>query len=156
MAIGMEQVIERLNDLIKLDVDAIGAYQQAIAACHENVIKQRLTAFQEDHRRHVDDLTRLVRNHGGEPAAARPDVKGFFLAGMTAIRGATGTEGALKAMERNEKLTNKNYDEAARDPDLPGDVRVLIQRNLADERRHLAFIQDALRDRIWESAPANP
>ena len=61
----------------------------------------------------------------------------------------TGTEGALKAMEGNEKLTNKTYEEASQ-WDLTSNALSIIQRNLEDERSHIRYIQMSLRDRIWE------
>ena len=60
-----------------------------------------------------------------------------------------GTEGALKAMRGNEKVTNAIYDRAL-GWDLPPEVRTVIERNRDDERRHLSYIEGALNQRIWE------
>jgi hypothetical protein len=58
----------------------------------------------------------------------------------------TGTVGALRAMRMNEKLTNKTYDKAVR-LDLPPMALEVVTRNLEDERRHLAAIENHI-DRI--------
>ena len=55
-----------------------------------------------------DGLWRL----GGNPPKRSVDLKGLLLEGFTALRSVTGTEGALKAMQSNEKTTNKKYQEA--------------------------------------------
>lgn len=148
------QTIEKLNDLIALDRDAIGAYQAAIDRVDVESIRQRLIEFQGDHRRHVDDLSRLVQRLGGTPRE-KPDMKGFVLKGFTAITSMMGTEAALRAMQGNENLTNRTYAEALK-VQWPPDVRSLLEANYRDEQRHLAYIEDALRNRIWEQGAAHP
>lgn len=76
--------------------------------------------------------------------------KGFLIEGFTAIRSAMGTEGALKAMRSNERKTNQDYSDAL-SLDMPADVRAIVQRNYEDERRHLGYVEETLRARVWES-----
>ena len=67
---NQSQMIEKLNDLIALDYDAVGAYQAAIDRVDVESIRSRLLVFQGDHRRHIQDLSgqcvpsaeRLVRS----------------------------------------------------------------------------------------------
>src|SRR3954469_11923479 len=84
---------KELNDLIHLDIDAIRAYEHAIKACEHEVVASRLREFKGDHERHVRDLSDCVRRLGGEPAN-KPDVKGFFIEGFTAVT-SLGTHSAL-------------------------------------------------------------
>lgn len=137
------EIVERLNALIKVDVDAIEAYSQAIKHIKYDDIKDRLSDFQDDHRNHVENLSAVVREFGGEPAKPTPDLKGYLIEGFTALRSVTSTKGALEAMESNEKLTNKKYEEAAALP-LPPHVHKIILSNLSQEERHLHYIQDIL------------
>lgn len=146
--------IEKLNDLIALDRDAIGAYQAAIDRVDVESIRSRLSEFQGDHHRHVDDLSRVVSRLGGTPRA-RPDAKGFVLKGFTAITSMMGNEAALRAMQGNENLTNRTYADALK-LQWPPDIRTLLESNYRDEQRHLAWIEDALRNRIWEQSGAHP
>ncbi len=152
----MEQkkMIERLNDLIALDHDAVGAYEAAINRLDVEFLRMRLREFQDDHRRHIQELSRVVQEMGGTPRQ-KPDAKGFLLKGFTAITSMMGNEAAIKAMQGNEKLTNHTYEKALRE-DWPDDVREIIQRNFRDEQRHLAFIEDALRNRLWEQTGVHP
>lgn len=144
-------VISLMRDLVHLDVDAIHAYDQAIKNIDVASVRAELTRYKGDHERHVTDLSAAIVELGGDAPPIRRDVKGFFIEGMTALRAAMGTEQSLKAMLTNEKLTNREYDKAAKMA-LPPQIDALVQRNQADERRHLEFIEDAIARRVWERA----
>jgi uncharacterized protein (TIGR02284 family) len=147
-----KRMIERLNDLIALDYDAVGAYEASIDRIDVESLRMRLREFQNDHRRHIQDLSRLVLGLGGTPRE-KPDTKGFILKGFTAVTSMMGNEASLKAMQGNEKLTNRTYEKALQES-WTEDVRVVIERNFRDEQRHLSFIEDALRNRLWEQPAA--
>jgi uncharacterized protein (TIGR02284 family) len=146
-----EDAVKKLNDLIHLDTDTIGAYRQAIDACDAPEVKQQLSSFMADHDRHVKDLDAAVRSLGGTPVSG-PDLKGFILEGFTAIL-SHGDRSALFAMRGNEELTNRAYD-AARKLTLPGEAAAVVERNYQDEVRHLAWIKDAIVRRLWERKAA--
>jgi rubrerythrin len=150
-----EEIVSELGSLIQLDVDAIRAYDQAIGNIDLPDVKARLTEFRRDHERHVSALSPEVQRLGGKPPANRPDVKGFVIQGFTAIRSMTGTEGALKAMQTNEKLTNRDYGKAVAMA-FPPDIMTLLRSCADDERRHLDYIEQTLRLRPWEAAGAHP
>lgn len=149
-----KEVIEKLNDLIKLDHDAVNAYEEAIKRIDINEVSMRLREFQNDHRRHIDDLSEAVRQHGGTPAS-KPSIKGFFLKQMTSISSSMGNQQALKAMQANETLTNKTYSEAIK-KNWPASVRPIIEKNYQDEQRHLNQIKEWVDQRIWERGAAHP
>jgi len=138
-----DDVLDNLQKLIQLDVDATHAYDQAIKNVSEQVIKEKLVAFQAEHRNHIDLLSAKVQELGGTPPELTSDFKGFIITGFTALRSLTGTKGALEAMETNERLMNSRYSEAAK-LDYPPDVISLVQSNLADEQRHLSFVREAI------------
>jgi uncharacterized protein (TIGR02284 family) len=150
-----KETIKTLSDLCQLDIDAVYAYEQAIERIDHSEIRSNLESFKADHERHMNDLSQAIRDLGADPPERKRDFKGFLLEGFTALRGITGTEGALKAMRSNEKLTNRNYEDAL-SKDLPADVRELVRRNREDERRHLTYIERALEERIWEQRGAEP
>ena len=143
-----ETAISTLNDLIHLDIDAIHAYRQAIDACEIAEVRTQLASFMADHERHVTDLEGAVRGIGGVPAAGR-DLKGFFIEGFTAIM-SRGDRTALIAMRGNEEVTTRRYEAALR-ANLSDEARTLVEKNHADEVRHLAWIKDAIDRKIWES-----
>lgn len=138
----LEANVRTLNDLIQLDYDAVQAYEQAIERVDADDVDVRvdLDSFRQDHERHISDLQNAVRVLGGQPKDPSRDLKGLLLEGLTALRSATGTLGALKAMRMNEKVTNKSYSKAA-DIRLPFAAREVVARNFDDERRHLSVIK---------------
>lgn len=145
MAREMSRILSRLNDLIALDIDAIEAYMASIKHIEDDDVRHTLAEFREDHQRHVRELSEVVRRFGGEPQT-RPDVKGFFLKGFTALTSSMGDAAALRAMRGNERLTTHTYEKALRE-EWPADVVSLIERNFADEKRHLATIDRFIRER---------
>lgn len=144
-----KNAIDKLNKLIQLDIDAAEAYKQALKNIDNKEVFDTINQFCLDHERHIVELTQAIRNLGGTAIERSQDMKGFLIEGFTAIRSATGTEGALKAMKMNEKLTNYQYNEAV-GFDFPVEIKSLIQKNYADEQRHLAYIENALATKPWE------
>lgn len=135
-----KDVIHTLNELIQLDFDATKIYDQAIERADDPIVREDLELFRADHERHIMELTRAVEELGGEALEVSRDIKGVLLEGMTKLRAATGTLGALRAMRMNEKLTNRSYDKAAQ-KELPAGALGIVTRGLEDERRHLAAIE---------------
>ncbi len=136
----MKDIVKALNDLVQLDYDASKTYQHAIDHMDDEVMRADLRAFMNDHLRHITDLSAAIRDLGGEPIEPRRDVKGIVLESMTMLRAVGGTNGALKAMRVNEKLTNRVYEKASALA-LPLRAKEIVLANLDDERRHLAAIE---------------
>lgn len=137
------EMIDRLNDLIQLDVDAVEAYEQAIKHIGYKDIAKRFREYQDDHRAHITNLTALVQQMGGTPLKPTPDLKGYLIEGFTALMSLTGAKQALEAMKSNEKLTNRKYQEAVDQP-FPEEVMNLLRTNLSQERWHLSYIEEIL------------
>jgi rubrerythrin len=146
-------IVEKLCDLIQLDIDAVRAYEQALKNIDVMTISDQIETFRADHERHIEELSQIVRDFGAEPPEVKPDFKGFFIEGFTAIRSMTGTEGALKAMRGNEQLTNMVYRRATT-LELPSEVLNVVQRNYGDEMRHLSAIEKMLNERTWDKSEA--
>lgn len=142
---------DKLTELIKLDIDAVHCYDQAIKEIDVQMICDRLTDFRNDHERHVSDLSMIIRGLGLNPPELTPDFKGYLLEGITAIQSAMGTGSALKAMRMNEELTNKAYGRMV-STEFPPDVKDAIERNYADEKNHLAYIEEVLKSESWKTA----
>ncbi len=146
------KLVEKLNDLIKLDVDAMHAYDQAIQACTMDELKRGLGDFRADHDRHVRELSDCVKQLGGQPDVRR-DFKGFLIGGFTAIV-SQGDHSALVAVQTNEEVTNSYYRRALEMENLSPDIRKLLEKNYADEQRHLAWVKAKLASRVWERRAA--
>ena len=140
--------VEKLRSLAQLDVDAVGAYDAAIARVKEPLVRERLNEFRIDHVRHLQDLNAFIQRFGGEPVALQPDLKGTAMKSLTAVSSMMGTEAALLAMLGNEEITNRAY-ELALNFEWSAEVRTLIEKNRRDEERHLTWIKEAVRHRPW-------
>jgi rubrerythrin len=149
MAVDVDEMVKKLSSLVQLDVDAVHAYDEAIQQIDTVAVRERLKHFRNDHDRHIRELSEKIRELGKTPPEPTPDLKGIRIKGFTALRGITGTEGALKAMQTNETLTNSRYEEAA-DSDFRNDIKAIVEKNYKDEQRHLRYIEEALSTRAWE------
>lgn len=142
--VGKEKdLVKLLKDLVELDYDAIEAYRAAIDRIDDDRDKAPLRRFLEDHERHISELTVLVRGMGEEPPQGA-DIKAVLTKGKVVLGGLIGDRAILLAMKTNEDDTNKAYERAAARSDLPAHIRDVIDRNLADERRHRAWIEARL------------
>jgi rubrerythrin len=142
--------VDILKSLVQLDIDAVGAYSQAIEHIENTHISENLNKFMRDHQQHIDNLSNILRVNGEEAPEMSRDFKGFFIEGFTSLRSVTGDEGALKAMRTNEQLTNKKYKEAVDELSLDTDIIATVESNYRDEQEHLSYIEGALEARIWE------
>ena len=142
--IGTErELLDMLNNLIALDFDAIDAYEAAINRLENATDKAQLRQFMGDHERHTQELGDIVRDLGSTPTM-KGDIKSVLTQGKVVLGNLMGDRGILQAMKSNEADTNTAYERAAARDDLPPHVREVLQRNLADERRHRAWIEARL------------
>lgn len=138
-----DKLVDALEALVELDYDAIEAYKAAIDRLDDSDDKEQLRGFLADHQRHVTELTPVVAQLGGN-AAKGPDVKKWLTKGKVVILGLAGDKAVLLAMKTNEDDTNTAYERAVARDDLTPDVQRILEKNLADERRHRAWIEARL------------
>ena len=136
-------VVDMLNDLIQLDYDAIQAYEAAIGRIDNSEHHRQLTAFKDDHVRHTQELGRVVRELGAEPATSA-SMKQVLTVGKVAFADMLGDRAVLQAMKTNEDDTNTAYERAAGRSDLPQAAVPVIQSALGDERRHRDWLEKTI------------
>lgn len=137
--VSNDKIIKLLNNLIQLDFDAIGAYEAAIARLEDATARSRLQEFMQDHVRHTENLSKLVRQHGGTPKN-KGDMKSVLTKGKVVMANIAGDNAILKAMRSNEDETNEKYEKALKTDGLDAATRQVLQQNLEDERRHRQWI----------------
>jgi rubrerythrin len=65
-------------------------------------------------------------------------------------------EAVFMALVDGEQITNQTYERILKE-EWPPEIRSLIDRNFADEQRHLLWVLKASRTRMWEQgAGARP
>jgi len=143
-----------LHSLAELDYDAIDAYSVAIDKIEDPARRAALEEFRTDHRRHVEDLSRQLRDLGRDPPSGA-DIKSVLAQGKVVLGTIRGDKGILRAMRSNEKDTNQAYERALNRGDLSTQLAELLSGNLADERRHLNWIENELA-RIEDRDEARP
>lgn len=129
--------LEMLQDLIKLDHAAAEAYEAAIDRLENDMYKQQLAAFMRDHERHIEELSPIVRQMGGEVPESS-GAKELLTQGKVALSSLGGDDSILKAMKTNENDTNTAYERVVEK--APPEARAVVERGLADERRHCEWI----------------
>ncbi len=138
-----KELIGKLDDLIRLDYDAIEAYDAAIERLETPAYRDALQAFRDDHARHVRDLSKRVRELGGDPSDG-PGAMALLTKGKVVIGGLVGEKAVLLAMKANEIVTNLSYEHALHKVGETGEARRIVERNREDERRHKAWIDETL------------
>lgn len=144
-----KSLVAALDALLELDYDAIEAYKAAIERIDDETDKAQLRSFLADHERHTVELAPIIARLGGTPSTG-PDVKQWLTKGKVVILGLAGAHAVLLAMKTNEEDTNTAYERMLQRDDIPADVRPVLERNLADEWRHKAWIEA----RLGASKPA--
>ena len=139
----MADRIKTLKELVELDYDAIEAYDAAIERLEDPGFAEKLREFRQDHLHHTENLGSILRNLD-EDVPKGPDMKRFLTEGKVVIAGLGGDKAVLRAMQANEKVTNKAYEKALEANGNDAATRETLQRNLADERRHKAWIDETI------------
>lgn len=137
---------------MQLDIDAAHAYGQAIDKIDIPEVRDKLNKYKQDHEKHVDALSRIIRDMGDIPPEKGRDFKGFMIEGFTALMSLTGDKNAITAMENNEKLTNKKYSEAVNWKELTPEAKLVVEGNYKDEQEHLSYIQKIISEKVWEKS----
>ena len=132
-----------LRQLVELDFDAVEAYRSAIDRLKDAEAKAALGGFMQDHQRHITDLGVLLRAMGEDPPTG-PDAKRLLAQGKVVIAGLIGDRAILTAMKTNEDDTNTAYERANGRDDVSPEAQLVLRRNLDDERRHRAWIEQRI------------
>ncbi len=138
-------LVAELNDLLKLDHDAVQAYTLAIRLLENADYKGQLEEFRADHQRHIDELTQLIRSRDGTPLELPHLPSGVFKLAVQAIGAAGGDRAVLLAFKANERQVRDKYRRSARAVH-PADVTFVLARGAEDEARHYSWSLEALED----------
>lgn len=134
-----------LKELVSLDYDAIEAYDAAIERLETRAFAEKLREFRQDHVRHTENLGSILRNLN-EDVPDGPDLKRLLTEGKVIIAGLGGDKAVLRAMQANEKVTNKAYEKALEANGNDAATQQTLANNLEDERRHKAWIDETIEE----------
>jgi rubrerythrin len=157
MALRMDSTqIALLQDLMHIDLDAVTLYDAALRRLTSPLVEQALMEFRSDHLRHLRELGTHVERLGGERMHLEPSEEQCARHGFSPIQEGMSLEELITALADGESITNQVYERALR-ADWAPELRECIGRNFADEQRHLFWVLNASRMRLWErSAEQQP
>ena len=134
--------VDLIKNLLILEHDAIAAYDSTIERLESAEYRQHIETFRRDHEEHVQELGRIADTMGIDKPM-EGDMKQWLTTGKVALADLAGDNAILKAMKTNEDDTVAAYQQAL-DNDITGaELRPLMEKGLADERRHRAWMETA-------------
>jgi rubrerythrin len=137
-------LIAELNDLMRLDHDAVQAYTLAIRELSSESHQAKLRDFRREHENHISELSDLIRQHGGLPVQL-PHEAGAFKLALQGMAGLGNDVAVLRAFRANERQVRDKYARFAA-KEYPEDVSFVLRRNAADEERHYEWADTSLRE----------
>ncbi|GGL96817.1 hypothetical protein GCM10011534_18620 [Pseudooceanicola nanhaiensis] len=141
--VGTESTAADLvKNLLTLEHDAIAAYDSTIERLESAEYRQQIETFRRDHEAHVQDLGRIADSMGIEKPM-EGDMKQWLTTGKVALADLAGDNAILKAMKTNEDDTVAAYQQALENEITGAELRPLMEKGLADERRHRAWMESA-------------
>lgn len=138
-------LVVELADLLAFDLDAAGAYEAALERLESTAFRLVIERFAEDHARHADELTRLVRGYDGPPAGAAEGRDGPFTIALRSLRPGAGDREIILALKAGERAGRDRYRRAAQRGCSP-EVAAVLRRASNDEAAHYVWALEALDD----------
>jgi hypothetical protein len=138
-------LVERLEALAHLEIDAILAVERALAGEREAGAKALLEAFKQERERHLAATNHLLFNHGGKAPELRADFKGYLLEGAAVALGIAG-------MVATATVLANGYRAQPLAP-FPADVRRVVGAARDDATKQLATMKAVLKERLAHSLP---
>lgn len=135
---------DALYALCELDYDAVEAYKAAINRLENEIYKNTLSDFMNDHIRHIEELTSLLKTHN-HPAPEGPDMKQYLAQGKVVLANLMGDKAILKAMITNEEDTNTAYERLTQHAGKWSDASIILANGLNDEKRHKEWLEEQVK-----------
>lgn len=141
--VGTEKAAgDLIKNLLILEHDAIAAYDSTIERVESAEYRQQIETFRRDHEDHVQELGRIADSMGIDKPM-EGDMKQWLTTGKVALADLAGDNAILKAMKTNEDDTAAAYQQALDNSLTDAELRPVIEKGLADERRHRAWMETA-------------
>ena len=131
-----------IKNLLILEHDAIAAYDSTIERLESAEYRQQIETFRRDHEAHVQELGRIADTMGIDKPM-EGDMKQWLTTGKVALADLAGDNTIPKAMKTNEDDTVAAYQQALDNDITDAELRPLMEKGLADERRHRAWMETA-------------
>jgi rubrerythrin len=139
-----DPILTRLDELLAFDRQAASAYREAAERLGSESLRRSARHFCEDHERHLDELTRLRRAHGGGRSGAT-DVGAEHADPAAEIAGLTSDRAILRVLKTLARSGRDSYRGAVKER-FPAEVAAVLRRASNDETTHYAWALEMLDD----------
>ena len=134
-----------LEDLMRVDMDTLAAYQIASGHLDDPDYKRQIEEFAREIEHHLEALRPEVTQLGGQPPEGPNAFEDRLLSAGFAIVDLTGDRSVLKAVRRRLKDAHSAYGRAAGLPELQGDIHEFVARAWGDADRQRRWLDATLR-----------
>lgn len=131
-----------LEALLKLEHDAIAAYETTLEKLEDMAAKTHIQSFLDDHHRHVRELDELAAAAGVTPPD-KGSAKEILTTGKVQLAGMMGDGAVLGAMRSNEEDTVTAYERAKNHDGLEPRAQQVFSQAHSDELRHREWMRQA-------------
>lgn len=136
----------QLDDLMRGEMAALKAYDQALKDVKDEKQKTKLQAIRKDHEKAVSVMSKYV---AGKPDllddTSKAGAWGTFAEAWTKTRSLTGNEGALKALRQGEEHGINEYQEALEDDSINKELKDKIRAELLpNQKKHIETLRTIL------------
>jgi uncharacterized protein (TIGR02284 family) len=140
-----DNIIEVLNDLIRINNDRVVGYEKAADEARDIDVDLRAVfkRMSEESRQYAAELTQEVVKNGGEPATGTTNSGKIYRVWMDVKATFSGAsrQAILENCEFGEDAAQKAYESALKSDDLTSDVRQLI----ANQKSSLKTSHDVIK-----------
>ena len=143
-ALSKEQIIEALNRDLTAELSAVEMYGAHAKAIAEDAIVQGVRAILSVEEGHAQELTKRIKELGGEPAqpGGAATIAGRAV-GAASAQASTAEMLKLELGEEQQAITN--YSAQIADIVDDNDTVTLLEENLHDEMEHARWLKAQIR-----------
>jgi rubrerythrin len=139
----MKDAPTQLDDLMRGEMAALKAYDQALADLKDEKERSKLMAIRDDHEKALSAMSKYVE---GKPELLKDTEEagpwGTFAKSWTKGRGLVGNEGAIKALRQGEQHGINEYEEALRDEKISKELKDRIRSEfLPNQKKHVESLK---------------
>src|SRR5262249_38703228 len=135
--------IRSLNPVVRGELAATEAYQQALAKVENSPGAAELRRIHEEHREAANTLRQHIHEHGGQPDHGS-GAWGTFVKAVEGGAKIFGKTAALKARKEGEEQGISDYEKALHGVNLQADCKTLISNRLLPQTRAHIPVLDRL------------
>ncbi|QVL34566.1 DUF2383 domain-containing protein [Telmatocola sphagniphila] len=138
---------DRMNKLLRGELSAVAAYEQAISKFEDLAIQKELSRIRAEHSQAVTSLQQRIQQFGGKPEDSA-GAWGSFTSAVTETAKVIGPKTVLAALKRGEELGIGDYEDAIENSEISQSCKTLLQSKFLPACRKHVLELDHLIPRV--------